>query len=83
MYLPVQGTQVQSLVGELGSHMLQGNEARKPQLEGGYTATWDVFLPQPQSSCALEPRPTAREACTATDPAQSQNHNHQQQKLSP
>lgn len=28
VHLPVQGTWVQSLVGDLGPHMLQGNRAR-------------------------------------------------------
>ena len=31
--LPMQGTQVRSLVGELGSHMPRGNSIHKPQLE--------------------------------------------------
>ena len=38
IHFPMQGMRVQSLVGELRSHMLQGNKAHAPQLEKARTA---------------------------------------------
>ena len=58
LYLPMQVTQVRSLVGELRSHTLQGNSARAPQLLSMRASTrekptcWNEV-------CAPQPRPRA------------------------
>ena len=44
--LPMQGTWVRSLVGELRSHIPWGNEACQPQLQNPHAAAKDRCVPQ-------------------------------------
>ena len=44
--LPVQGTQVQSLVGELRAHMPWNSSARAPQLLNANASATEVCMPR-------------------------------------
>ena len=59
--LPMQGTQVRSLVGELRSHMPRGNEARAPQLLSPCATTREPACHRLQSPCTTtREKPTRR-----------------------
>ena len=74
-HLPAQGTWVWSLVRELRSHMLQGNQAHTAQLEKPahsatepHSRTGEALAPQPERRAA---RATRESTCTVRASANS------------
>ena len=65
IHLPVQGTWVQSLVGELRPHMLPGNQAHTTATEPTQHSCW-AHVPQQErpKGCNEEP------VCHSEDPGQ-------------